>query len=44
MLILITGFQSYKTVKLAIKKKVRHFGFEATLYIVVHRRILAKII
>ena len=41
---MVNGFQSYKTAKLAIKKNVRHFGFEATFYIVVHGRILAKII
>ena len=43
MFILVKGFQTYKTSNLAIKKSARHFGFEATFYIVVHGRILAKI-
>ena len=41
MSILVKGFLSYKLTKLAIKKELRHFGFEATLYLVVHGRILA---
>ena len=40
--ILVKGFQSYKLAKLAIKKELRHFGFEATLYLVVHGRILVN--
>ena len=40
---MVKGFQNYKLAKLAIKKELRHFGFEATFYIVVHGRILAKI-
>ena len=35
--------QSYGPSKLAVKKKSRPFGFEATFYVVVHWRILAKI-
>ena len=35
--------QSYGLSKLAVKKKSRPFGFEATFFVVVHRRILAKI-
>ena len=41
--ILVKVYQSYKGAKLAVKKKLRHFGFEATFYVVVHGRILAKI-
>ena len=29
---LVKGFQSYKPVMLAVKKKVRHFGFKATFF------------
>ena len=36
--------QSYGLSKLAVKKKSRPFGFEAIFYVVVHGRILAKII
>ena len=41
--ILVKVYQSYRGAKLAVKKKLRHFGFEATFYVVVHGRILAKI-
>ena len=37
------GHQSYGPSKLAVKKNSRPFGFEATFYVVVHGRILAKI-
>ena len=29
---LLEGFQSYKPVMLAVKKKVRHFGLKATFF------------
>ena len=32
MLILVKGFESYETLKFAVKKKLRHFGFEATFF------------
>ena len=35
--------KSYGPSKLAVKKNSRPFGFETTFYVVVHRRILAKI-
>ena len=38
--ILVKVFQRYK---FAVKKNSRPFGFEATFYVVVHGRILAKI-
>ena len=44
MFILVKEFQTYKNAKLVIKNSARHFGSEATFYIVVHGRILAKII
>ena len=29
---LVKGLQSYKAAKLALKRKIRHFGFEATFF------------
>ena len=40
----VKGYQSYAPSKLAVEKNSRPFGFEATFYIVVHGRILVKII
>ena len=38
--ILIKGFQSYKPAKLVVKKKLRHFGFEATFFMTLHGKSL----
>ena len=43
MLLNVYWLQRYGLSKLAVKKYSRPLGFEATFYIVVHGRILAKI-
>ena len=40
MLILVKGFESYETLKFAVKKKLRHFGFEATFFVSLHSESL----
>ena len=40
---MVKGLQKYQSSKLEIEKRSRPFGFEATFYVVVDGRILAKI-